>query len=177
MDNTITKSIYSKFLLIVFFATVITCSGNRAEETVQKPIITVKPITSHEVSEIVGQFAGDKAVLINVWATWCIPCIEEFPYIVRVREEFKDDFEVIFISADFPEVTERVEAFLADHNVSWQTYLKNDRDEPFIDAVWTEWTGAIPATVVYTRSGEFMTAFERPATYEEFRELAIKAIQ
>jgi thiol-disulfide isomerase/thioredoxin len=166
-----------KILLVFVLMFAISCSGKAEDEDSVVSILPVQPIKATEIQHVVSQFSGNKAVLINVWATWCIPCIEELPYIVRVREEFQDNLEVVFISADFPEAIDRVETFLAENNVHWQTYLKDDRDEPFIDAVWKDWSGAIPATVIYTKSGEFMTAFERPATYEEFKELARKAIQ
>jgi thiol-disulfide isomerase/thioredoxin len=164
-------------LLLAIVVISFSCTDSKTDQKQNTDVLSIKPITALEVDSVVGQFAGSKAVLVNVWATWCIPCIEELPYIVRVREEFQEDFEVVFISADFDDAIDRVEQFLAENNVHWQTYLKNDRDEPFIDAVWKDWSGAIPATVVYSKSGEFITAFERPATYEEFRELALTAIQ
>lgn len=138
-------------------------------------VLPVLEVDAEQVRDVVSQFAGEKAVLVNVWATWCIPCVEEFPYIVQVRDEFKDELEVVFISADFPEALDRVHEFLGNNSVYWQTYLKNDRDEPFIDAVWTDWTGALPATIVYNKNGEKIAAFERAATFEEFRNLAVQA--
>lgn len=164
---------FHKFGILILTLLLLSCSNTSEQEMKPMPVIEV---TAEDVTQVVGQFIGQKAVLVNVWATWCIPCVEEFPYIVSIRNEFKDDLEVVFISADFPEALERVDKFLADNQVYWQTYLKNDRDEPFIDAVWTDWTGALPATIVYTANGERVAAFERAATYDEFRELAIKAI-
>jgi thiol-disulfide isomerase/thioredoxin len=136
----------------------------------------VKLIKANEISPLVETYSGKKAVLMNIWATWCVPCVEEFPYLVRLQKEYPNDLEVIFISADFPEELERINQFLTQNEVDWQTYLKDDRDEPFIDAVWTEWSGALPATVVYNKNGTRLTAFERPAKYEEFKELVLQAI-
>ncbi|MCC5925335.1 MAG: TlpA family protein disulfide reductase [Bacteroidetes bacterium] len=162
---------YSLIFTLCFFA--VSCS--KQETAIHFQPQEVVEISASDVKEIIGSYAGNKAVLVNVWATWCIPCVEEFPYIVDVRNEFKNELEVVFISADFPEALERIYQFLGDNKVYWQTYLKNDRDEPFIDAVWSDWTGALPATVVYNTRGEQIAAFERPATFEEFRELAILA--
>lgn len=164
----------TKFYILTLVLTIIlaACSASEPEQLQPLPVIEV---SADDVTQLVEQFAGDKAVLVNVWATWCIPCVEEFPYIVDVRNEFKDQLEVVFISADFPEAIDRIDQFLTDNKVYWQTYLKNDRDEPFIDAVWTDWTGALPATIVYNTNGERIAAFERAATYEEFRTLAIQA--
>lgn len=150
------------------------CSG---EETVEPIVIKeVQPVTAEGIGSVVASLSGEKAVLLNVWATWCVPCVEEFPHIVKVQEEFRDDLQVVFISADFPEEIDRINGFLKDQAVDWQTYIKDDRDEPFIDAVWPKWTGAIPATVIYNKDGTNLTFFERSATYEEFRELVVQAI-
>lgn len=162
-----------KTILTVTALVFIACTRVAPPET--PVVLPVIEVDAEQVRDVVTQFAGEKAVLVNVWATWCIPCVEEFPYIVQVRDEFKDELEVVFISADFPEALDRVHEFLGNNSVYWQTYLKNDRDEPFIDAVWTDWTGALPATIVYKKNGEKIAAFERAATFEEFRNLAVQA--
>lgn len=155
------------------------CSVKQSEqsESVFKGIQEVQLIKAEEINPLVQKYSGEKAVLMNIWATWCVPCVEEFPYLVRLQKEYPDDLQVIFISADFPEELERINQFLNENEVGWQTYLKDDRDEPFIDAVWTEWSGALPATVVYNKDGSRLTAFERPANYDEFKELVLQAIQ
>ncbi|KPQ00437.1 MAG: putative thioredoxin [Bacteroidetes bacterium HLUCCA01] len=163
-----------KHICIVIIAfTALSCGSSQGQP--DEPLELIH-LSSDQVEPVIQQHFPDKAVLVNVWATWCIPCIEEFPYLVQIREEFKDDLEVVFISADFPEALDRVNEFLSVNNVHWQTYLKDDRDEPFINAIWTEWTGALPATIVYNKSGNKIAAFERPAHYDEFRELAQQAI-
>lgn len=159
-------------LIIVLLISFISCA-NSVEEKNTPEVVNIK---AHEIPALVNSFAGDKAVLLNVWATWCIPCVEEFPYIIQVQNEHKNDLQVVFISADFPEEIDRINQFLRDQNVYWQTYLKDDNDEAFIDAVHTNWTGAIPITVFFNKDGTFLTYFERGADYDEFKELAVKAI-
>ena len=139
-------------------------------------ILEVESLKADQINELITSYSGDKAVLINIWATWCIPCVEEFPHITQVQKEHPDDLQVVFISADFPEEIDRIHDFLRTNEVDWQTYLKDDRDEPFINAVWPDWSGAIPATVIYNKNGTNLTFFERSATYEEFKELALTAI-
>ncbi len=161
-----------KKMYLIIFVLLISCAGQVEKEV---EVLEVEPIKAHQISEIVSSYAGEKAVLLNVWATWCVPCVEEFPYIAQVQKEFPDDLKVIFISADFPEDLDRVHGFLRDNGVDWQTYLKDDRDEPFIDAVYSKWTGALPATIVYNKDGSLLKFFERPAHYDEFKALAIEA--
>lgn len=164
---------------VLFVVLIAGCSTNETEQVKSnfEEIQEVQLIKANEINPLVESFAGEKAVLMNIWATWCVPCVEEFPYLVRLQKEYPDQLQVIFISADFPEELERINQFLTQNEVGWQTYLKDDRDEPFIDAVWTEWSGALPATVVYRKDGSRLTAFERPAKYEEFKELVLQAIQ
>lgn len=164
---------YGIILAVLVSFSISGCGGSEHQKISTPEVL---PLKAHEVQEVVESFAGDKAVLLNVWATWCIPCVEEFPYIIQVQNEHQDELQVVFISADFPEEIDRVNNFLADHGVYWQTYLKDDNDERFIDAVWPDWTGAIPVTVFYNKDGTHLTYFERGAKYEEFKELALKAI-
>lgn len=167
-----------QYIILFSALLILSCSGNQTETTSDQvvEILPVQDIRADEIAPLIGSFAGEKAILLNVWATWCIPCIEEFPYITRVQNEHPEDLQVIFISADFPEEIDRIHGFLADQGVDWQTYLKNDRDEPFIDAVWKDWSGAIPATVIYNKDGSHLTFFERTATYDEFKTLVLQAI-
>ena len=54
-----------------------------------------------------------KLRLINVWATWCAPCVQEFPGLVSVSHRFANrDFEVITISVDDPKNEAKVKQFL-----------------------------------------------------------------
>jgi thiol-disulfide isomerase/thioredoxin len=165
--------------LILLLSGLFACNSNSEKQpkTEFAGIQEVQPIKADQINPLVTTFSGEKAVLMNIWATWCIPCVEEFPYLVRLQKEYQDELQVVFISADFPEEIDRIHSFLTDNQVDWQTYIKDDRDEPFIDAVWTKWSGALPATVVYNKDGSRLTAFERPATYDEFKELVLKAIQ
>jgi thiol-disulfide isomerase/thioredoxin len=139
--------------------------------------LPVLPIQPEGIPAVLASHQGEKAVLLNIWATWCVPCVEEMPYLVRLQGEFNDDLAVVLISADFPEDRPRVDAFLRDMGVTWQTYMKDGKDEPFILAVHPDWTGAMPATVVFDRYGRQVAFFEQPADYETFKTHILNAIQ
>ncbi len=164
-------------LLVVVIVASCTETSEESSGSAYNGIQEVQLINAAQINPLVESYSDKKAVLMNIWATWCIPCVEEFPYLVRLQKDYPDELQVIFISADFPEELERINQFLAQNEVGWTTYLKNDRDEPFINAVWTDWSGALPATVVYNKDGSRLSAFERPATYDEFKELVLQAIQ
>jgi thiol-disulfide isomerase/thioredoxin len=97
-----------------------------------------------------------KILLLNFWATWCIPCRDEFPDLVKVANRYHDQsVEVVGISADYPdEIESKVEPFLKSQNANFKNYVKDvEDDEAFINLVNREWSGALPATFVYDVSG------------------------
>jgi thiol-disulfide isomerase/thioredoxin len=113
-----------------------------------------------------------KILLVNFWATWCIPCRAEFPDLVKIAKDYKDkNLEVIGISADIEEEIEsKVKPFLKAHQTPFKNYVKNVEDDgAFIDFVSKEWRGALPATFVYDAEGQLKTYHIGKADYEKFR--------
>ena len=64
--------------------------------------IDVEVISVEDLKEVIKNRNG-KPLLINVWATWCAPCREEFPDLVKIAEVYREKIDVIAISVDFPE--------------------------------------------------------------------------
>ncbi len=130
--------------------------------------VTVDQVTSEGLVETVHSHKGESAVLLNVWATWCQPCVEEFPMIVALGDSIPD-LSVVFVSADFPEEIPNVKAFLKTMDVTGKSYIKNEKDMAFIDGLHPEWTGALPFTIVYHRiSGSVVDYWEGKRTKAEF---------
>lgn len=117
----------------------------------------------------VEQHRGQKAVLVNFWATWCQPCVEEFPDIVDLKEKYRDSLEVYFVSGDFPENRAQVLQFLKDQGLHGDQYIVNNPQTAFFDSIHSAWTGAIPFTIIYDRQTGAVTDFwEGKATYQQF---------
>lgn len=125
-------------------------------------------ITAEELQQIIKAEKGEKAVLVNVWATWCAPCIEEFPEIVKLQRNYPDQLKVIFISADFSDSRDQAVDFLEKQEVDWTTYFKTGTDQEFIAALSEEWTGALPFTKVIDIEGNVVDSWEQSADYEKF---------
>lgn len=101
------------------------------------------------------------ATVVNVWATWCLPCREEFPDLVQLEREFRPrGVRVVLISADFPDRRGEVEAFLGEHGVGFRTFLKEGADMEFIDTLSPQWSGALPGTFVFDAAGALAWWFE-----------------
>ncbi len=136
----------------------------------------LQDVTGSELQDVVNSYQGKKTVLVNVWATWCAPCVEEFPHLVELQETYEDELQVIFVSADFPDSRDRALSFLKEQNVDWPTYFKTGKDQPFIEALSGEWSGALPFTKIINKEGKVVASWEQGADYEKFETNIKKAV-
>ncbi|MFN3413658.1 MAG: TlpA family protein disulfide reductase [Thermoanaerobaculum sp.] len=114
-------------------------------------------------------------VVVNVWATWCRPCVEEFPEILEFARKNQSKVKVMLVSADFSSRRELVEKFLRDQGVGFVTYLKQGSDEAFVESLSPQWNGALPATFVFAPGGKLVFWFERQVTKAELEDAVKKA--
>ena len=127
------------------------------------------PSTSEQIMSKIKSFSSQKAVLLNIWALWCVPCVEEFPMIVDLDDEY-DELEIIFVSADFHEQKIEVQKFLKKQGLDSISFIKNEKDDPFISGIHPEWTGSLPFTVVYAKkSGIIVDSWEGKKPESRFR--------
>lgn len=128
--------------------------------------VQLEPATAAQVLAAV-RAAGAEVVVVNVWATWCIPCREEFPALLRLRREYRErGVALLLVSGDLPADTAATRAFLAEQGVDFPTFLKAEKDQAFIDAFDRDWSGALPATFLYDRAGRRLASLLTPLTYE-----------
>lgn len=131
------------------------------------------PLAPEQVQEALVRRRG-KVVLVNVWATWCLPCREEFPDLMRVHRELgPQGLDLVLISADFEAQKDAARRFLSEQGVDFVTYRKNGTDQAFIEAVDPGWSGALPATLVLRRDGSKAAFWDGLASYEEL----VRAVQ
>jgi thiol-disulfide isomerase/thioredoxin len=117
---------------------------------------------------------NDTTYVVNFWATWCKPCVKELPAFEKVNADLADKkVKVILVSIDFPEKLEtQVIPFIDKNEIKSQVFLLDDPDaNSWIPRVSKKWSGAIPATLIYSNSTRQF--YERSFTYEEL----IKEIQ
>lgn len=97
-----------------------------------------------------------KVVLVNFWATWCEPCRKEMPELAKMAVALKArGFELVTISADEPEDEKDAVAFLAKAQIQDPAYLKKVKnDDAFITQIDPKWSGALPALILYDRTGK-----------------------
>jgi len=144
---------------------------------VQSPTpVTLQRVIAADIIEKVAEYEGQQAVLVNFWATWCAPCVEEFPMIVELGCRYRGEgLRIYFVSVDWLELSTQVTAFLERHGVEGLSFIKDEKDNPFINGIAREWTGAVPFTIVFGRqSGAVVDFWEGKAPREKF-EAAIQA--
>lgn len=142
-------------VLVLFALVSVTAFGQRSDVPGDKPASQVK------VTQIDGeQFRKlikprDKPLLINFWATWCDPCREEFPDLVKFDNEFKGKIDFLTISLDEPEdITTTVPKFLASMKAEMPAYLLKVPDEgEIITSISKDWHGGMPFTALFAPDG------------------------
>lgn len=93
---------------------------------------------------------SDSLYVINFWATWCKPCMEELPYFLKAEQEFAEKpVKFIFISLDFKNSYDTRFLPRVKESKMKHAYLLNEPDyNSWIDKVDTAWQGSIPATLI-----------------------------
>jgi peroxiredoxin len=135
---------------------------------------------------------GTKKVrLFNIWATWCDPCVEEFPELVKTARKFGlRDFELITISLDDPKDIAKVKGFLEKHHASipeklksslkqegrkTNSYIFNQPDQnELIKALDPQWPGPIPHTVLVAPDGSVIWRHNGRVNGDELRARILK---
>jgi thiol-disulfide isomerase/thioredoxin len=142
-------------LLLSSFAAPVQKQGRPAKTTP-----TATPVVSEINTESLLALLkreSDKPLLVNFWATWCDPCRDEFPDLVKIDQEFRSrglDFVTVSLD-DMADIKTEVPKFLQRMNATMPAYLLNVPDpDPAITAVDPKWQGDLPATILYTPKGE-----------------------
>lgn len=137
--------------------------------------LKVEAVDEEKLNRILAQLHG-KVVLVNFWATWCLPCVEEFPYLIMLDNKYKaKGLETIAVSFDdVNQLEAKVLPFIKSHNVRFKVYLKDVEDnEKFINAIDKNWVGALPATLVFDRNGTLVKSIVGEQTLESFENIVL----
>ncbi|MBP1597986.1 MAG: Thiol-disulfide isomerase and thioredoxin [Acidobacteria bacterium] len=95
-----------------------------------------------------------KVVFVNMWATWCAPCVAEFPDVVRLYQKYHArGLEVIAVSFDTDAAT--AIPFLDKHKAGFMNVIKsqNQDDDTFMQTFDMQWAGGLPASWVFDVGG------------------------
>jgi thiol-disulfide isomerase/thioredoxin len=95
---------------------------------------------------------SDTTYVVNFWATWCAPCVQELPFFLALDSMYRDQpFKLILVSLDFKkDYLRKLEPFVKERKIEeYVVVLEDNRANYWIDDIDPSWSGAIPATLVY----------------------------
>ncbi|HEX2100224.1 MAG TPA: redoxin domain-containing protein [Candidatus Synoicihabitans sp.] len=134
----------------------------------------------------------NKHRLFNVWATWCVPCVQEFPDLVSISRQYDmRDFELVTISLDDPKHEARAKAFLEQQGAgltparqrsvdregrATNHYLFEGSHDALTAALDTEWPGPVPHTILVAPGGEILWRHNGVIDAGEARAAIVKAL-
>ncbi|NPD85879.1 TlpA family protein disulfide reductase [Lentimicrobium sp. L6] len=110
---------------------------------------------------------SDTLYLVNYWATWCKPCVEELPDFIKLNTLLKDQkFKMILVSLDFPsQIDSRVKPFIRENGIQAEVVVLDDDANVWINKVNKDWDGDIPVTqIIQKQKKEF---YNSTLTYSE----------
>lgn len=136
----------------------------------------LKPVDEAGYAKVVAASRG-KVLLVNFWATYCVPCRKEMPQLVALGARYKaKGFDFVTVSADEPEQKKDAAAFLDKVKVGAPVYIKQAKDDDkFIGGIDPKWSGALPASFLYDKSGKKVRSFFGEVPLAEL-EAAIKKL-
>lgn len=118
----------------------------------------------------------ENVLLVNVWATWCGPCITEMPDFIEINRMYRGrDFEFVTISADKPEKKDKAHEFLKKIQASNKNYIYNSEDKyQLIEAIDPEWQGALPYTLLVEPGGKVAYRVSGPIVPQEMKRMIVE---
>jgi len=138
--------------------------------------VALEGIDAQGIKELIRNASSGKLRLINIWATWCGPCITEFPDLVIIDRMYRGrPFEFITISADKQAKKADVLKFLQCQQASNKNYIFNKDDVyEMIEAVDPEWQGALPYTLLIEPGGKIIYKRQDTIDPHEMKKLIVE---
>ena len=138
------------FCAAASFAQVASTTAKVVDSTLPK----VTQIDIEQLRKIIKP--NGKPLLINFWATWCDPCREEFPDLVKLHQTYREKIDFVTISLDeVSEINNDVPKFLGVMKSEIPAFLlKTSDDDAAIKVVSPEWAGSLPFTIIFAANGE-----------------------
>jgi thiol-disulfide isomerase/thioredoxin len=153
----------SKFIVFCLLFTVLCSLHSAAFAQKRKSAAKKKSVQTLPKVEVVDGVGlknvlkpNGKPLLVNFWATWCDPCRDEFPDLVKISNDYSGKIDFITVSLDdFDDLKVAVPSFLAKMKAKMPAYLlKTDDEETLIGEISSDWQGGLPFTLLYNSEGK-----------------------
>ena len=105
--------------------------------------------TYAEIAPLLEQ-RNDTTYLVNFWATWCKPCLEELPLLQQLQEETEGPLRVVLVSLDDqPAAIARIPDYLAKRDIDLPTVVLTDGAQAWKTELDEHWDGSLPTSIIY----------------------------
>jgi len=144
-----------------------------------KPLPVVSAIDTEALKGLITQ-SRERPLLVNFWATFCDPCRDEFPDLVKIDKDYRPgSIEFVTVSLDdVGEIKTSVPEFLVSMKATMPAYLLDVTDpEPAINFIDRRWQGDLPATYLYNEKGELVYKHIGRVNTAELREAIEKVVK
>ena len=173
-----------RVLLIVLATTLIATSvaavTPKAAPKVTASSAAVAPAqaaTPKQLRTILAKERGN-VVILNVWGTWCVPCLREIPELVKLQQELASQ-RVALIGVSMDEassISSMVEPFRTKFFPEFRTYVRDSPDmDSMVSVVDSAWNEILPTTYILDRQGKVARKIQGVKSYEEFRTIVLAA--
>lgn len=144
-------------------------SADDAKAKADKEPVELKDIDAAGIRELVAN-KTDKYRVINLWATWCGPCVHEMPALIDINRMYrKRPFEMITISVDLANRKDLALETLQEKHASVKNYISTVDKDTFAEAFDPKWLGPVPYTIVIAPGGEVI--------YRQQEEIDVQALK
>ena len=150
--------------------------NEKSEATWQARPVTLQTADTDKVRQLVANEDSDKLRLINVWATWCGPCVMEYPEFIKLQRMYgARDFEFVSISADKPDKEDRALAFLEKVHSGVDNYLfTGENIYQMVEALDPDWNGALPYTILVEPGGDVVYSHQAEVDFLELKRAIVE---
>ncbi len=137
----------------------------------------IQAATPDEFARELAALRG-QVVMLNVWATWCVPCLKEIPDLLKIGAELGGQgFVLLGLAIDEPGDAARVESFRQKYFATFRSLVRNSTDmDAVVSVVDPAWNEIVPTTYLIGRDGRTLTRMQGKKTLEEFRAAALEAL-